>query len=44
MRALEQAEQVVRAGRVDRYRELDAADIGDMELDPFARRYILEGF
>ena len=26
------------------YRELDAADIGDMELDPFARRYILEGF
>jgi hypothetical protein len=26
------------------YRELDFADIGDMELDPFARRYILQGF
>jgi hypothetical protein len=28
----------------DDYRELDYADIGDMELDPFARRYILQGF
>jgi len=26
------------------FRELDYADIGDMELDPFARRYILQGF
>lgn len=26
------------------YRERDFADIGDMELDPFARRYILQGF
>lgn len=25
-------------------RELDCADIGDEELDPFARRYILQGF
>ena len=25
------------------YRELDYTDIGDMELDPFARRYILMG-
>lgn len=25
------------------FRELDYADIGDMELDPFARRYILQG-
>ncbi|RNF86184.1 hypothetical protein [Montanilutibacter psychrotolerans] len=28
----------------DEYRELDFADIGDMELDPFAKRYILQGF
>lgn len=26
------------------YREMDFADIGDMALDPFARRYILQGF
>lgn len=28
----------------DEYRELDFADIGDMERDPFAKRYILQGF
>lgn len=28
----------------DGYRELDYADIGDMELDPFARQYIQQGF
>lgn len=28
----------------DGYRELDYTDIGDMELDPFARRYIQQGF
>lgn len=30
--------------RTDAYRELDYADIGDMEMDPFAKRYILQGF
>ncbi|GAB3090863.1 hypothetical protein [Lysobacter terrae] len=29
--------------RTDGMREIDYADIGDMELDPFARRYIREG-
>ena len=26
------------------YREMDATDLGDEELDPFARRFILQGF
>lgn len=30
--------------RDDGDREIDAADLGDEQLDPFARRYIVEGF
>jgi hypothetical protein len=43
LRALEQRATAQAFTSTDGLREIDYADIGDMELDPFARRYIREG-
>lgn len=43
LRSLEQRPAGVAFTATDGLREIDYADIGDMELDPFARRYIREG-
>lgn len=43
LRSLEQRPESLAFTATDGLREIDYADIGDMELDPFARRYIREG-
>jgi hypothetical protein len=43
LRALEQRPAILAFTATENLREIDYADIGDMELDPFARRYIREG-
>ncbi|GAB3354012.1 hypothetical protein [Lysobacter tyrosinilyticus] len=43
LRSLEQRPVGDAFTATDGMREIDYADIGDMELDPFARRYIREG-
>ncbi|QNP40229.1 hypothetical protein [Lysobacter solisilvae (ex Woo and Kim 2020)] len=43
LRTLEQRPASVAFTATDGLREIDYADIGDMELDPFARRYIRAG-
>ncbi|GAB3386439.1 hypothetical protein [Lysobacter fragariae] len=43
LRALEQRPVAQAFTAFDGLREIDYADIGDMELDPFARQYIREG-
>jgi hypothetical protein len=43
LRALQQASTTQAFTATDGLREIDYADIGDMELDPFARQYIREG-
>ena len=43
LRSLERRPESLAFIATDGLREIDYADIGDMELDPFARRYIREG-
>ena len=43
LRGLEQVPVAQAFTATDGLREIDYADIGDMELDPFARRYIRQG-
>jgi len=43
LRSLDQRPEKLAFTATDGLREIDYADIGDMELDPFARRYIREG-
>jgi hypothetical protein len=44
LRTLQRVPAAAAFASTDGYRELDYADIGDMELDPFARQYIRQGF